>query len=207
MKSILLSCAAVLAMTLTPVFAQELAIGETAPMPDAPMMGVDGEKQSLNSLKQENGLLIIFSCNTCPFVVGNGTKTEGWEGRYNNLAAFAAERQVGTVLVNSNEAKREGDDSFQAMRKHAAEAGYTMPYLVDEGSKLANNVGARTTPHIYLFDGDMTLVYRGSIDDNVSRAEDVKERYLENALDRLSAGKKIKVAETKAVGCSIKRVK
>ena len=50
-------------------------------------------------------------------------------------------------------------------------------------------------------------MYRGSIDDNVSRAEDVKERYLENALDRLSAGKKIKVAETKAVGCSIKRVK
>jgi hypothetical protein len=207
MKSILLSCLAVMAMALTPAFAQELAIGEVAPMPDAPMMGVDGQKQSLNSLKQENGLLLIFSCNTCPFVVGNGTKTEGWEGRYNNLAAFAEERQVGTVLVNSNEAKREGDDSFTAMRKHATEAGYTMPYLVDEGSKLANNVGARTTPHIYLFDGDMTLVYRGSIDDNVSRAEDVKERYLENALERLSAGKKIKVAETKAVGCSIKRVK
>ena len=82
-----------------------------------------------------------------------------------------------------------------------------MPYLVDEGSKLANNVGARTTPHIYLFDGEMNLVYRGSIDDNVNRAEDVEERYLENALDRLAAGKKIKVSETKAVGCSIKRVK
>ena len=53
----------------------------------------------------------------------------------------------------------------------------------------------------------MNLVYRGSIDDNVNRAEDVEERYLENALDRLAAGKKIKVAETKAVGCSIKRVK
>ena len=76
MKSILLSCAAVLAMALTPAFAQELAIGEAAPMPDAPMMGVDGEKHTLNSLKQENGLLVIFSCNTCPFVVGNGTKTE-----------------------------------------------------------------------------------------------------------------------------------
>jgi hypothetical protein len=207
MKSIFLSCAAVLAMALTPAFAQELAIGEAAPMPDAPMMGVDGEKHTLNSLKQENGLLVIFSCNTCPFVVGNGTKTEGWEGRYNGVAAFAAQRQVGTVLVNSNEAKREGDDSLPAMRKHAAEAAYTMPYLVDEGSKLANNMGARTTPHIYLFDGDMNLVYRGSIDDNVNRAEDVEERYLENALDRLAAGKKIKVAETKAVGCSIKRVK
>ena len=76
MKSILLSCVAVLAMALTPAFAQELAIGEAAPMPDAPMMGVDGEKHTLNSLKQENGLLVIFSCNTCPFVVGNGTKTD-----------------------------------------------------------------------------------------------------------------------------------
>ena len=207
MKSILLSVVATLALAASPVFGQELAIGEEAPMSTSPLLGVDGTSHTLSNLKEANGLLVIFSCNTCPFVVGNGTKTEGWEGRYNGLAELAESLKIGMVLVNSNEAKREGDDSFPAMRKHAAEAGYTMPYLVDEGSKLANNVGARTTPHIYLFDGEMNLVYRGSIDDNVNRAEDVEERYLENALDRLAAGKKIKVSETKAVGCSIKRVK
>ena len=207
MKSILLSLVAMVALAASPVFGQELAIGEEAPMSTSPLLGVDGTSHTLSNLKEANGLLVVFSCTTCPFVVGNGTKTEGWEGRYNGLAELAESLKIGMVLVNSNEAKREGDDSFPAMRKHAAEAGYTMPYLVDEGSKLANNVGARTTPHIYLFDGEMNLVYRGSIDDNVNRAEDVEERYLENALDRLAAGKKIKVSETKAVGCSIKRVK
>ena len=110
------------------------------------------------------------------------------------------------VLVNSNEAKREGDDSIQAMKAHAREAAYTMPYVVDEGSKLANACGARTTPHVYLFNSNLELAYRGSIDDNVNRAEEVTEQYLETAMTRMAEGKKIKTAETKAVGCSIKRV-
>jgi hypothetical protein len=151
--------------------------------------------------------LVIFSCNTCPFVVGNGAKTEGWEGRYNGLAELAESLNIGMVLVNSNEAKRDGDDSFTEMKNHAKEAGYTMPYLVDEGSKLANACGARTTPHVYLYNSKLELAYRGSIDDNVNRAAEVKERYLEMAMTRMAEAKKIKTSETKAVGCSIKRVK
>ena len=207
MKSILLSLVAMVALTASPVFGQELAIGEAAPMSTTPLLGVDGTNHTLMELKGDNGLLVVFSCNTCPFVVGNGTKTEGWEGRYNGLAELAASLNVGMVLVNSNEAKREGDDSFTAMKNHARDAEYTMPYLVDEGSKLANACGARTTPHVYLFNADLELAYRGSIDDNVNRSEDVTERYLEVAMARMAEGKKIKTAETKAVGCSIKRVK
>jgi len=207
MKSILLSLAAMVALAASPVFGQELAIGEAAPMSTSPLLGVDGTNHTLTELKGDNGLLVVFSCNTCPFVVGNGTKTEGWEGRYNGLAELAASLNVGMVLVNSNEAKREGDDSFTAMKNHARDAEYTMPYLVDEGSKLANACGARTTPHVYLFNADLELAYRGSIDDNVNRSEDVTERYLEVAMARMAEGKKIKTAETKAVGCSIKRVK
>jgi hypothetical protein len=206
MKSLFLSLAGALLLAGTPLFAQEQAIGEKAPMPNAPMMGVDGQQHTLTSLKGDNGLLVVFSCNTCPFVVGNGTKTEGWEGRYNGLAELAESLNIGVVLVNSNEAKREGDDSFVAMKRHAAEAGYTMPYLMDEGSKLANACGARTTPHAYLYNKDMTLAYRGSIDDNVNRAEEVEENYLSVAMTRMAEGKKIKTQETKAVGCSIKRV-
>ncbi len=206
MKSLLLSLAGALLLAGAPLFAQEQAIGETVPMPNAPMMGVDGQQHTLTSLKGDNGLLVVFSCNTCPFVVGNGTKTEGWEGRYNGLSELAESLNIGMVLVNSNEAKREGDDSFVAMKRHATEAGYTMPYVMDEGSKLANACGARTTPHVYLYNKDMTLAYRGSIDDNVNRQEEVEENYLSVAMTRMAEGKKIKTQETKAVGCSIKRV-
>jgi hypothetical protein len=206
MKSILLSVVATVALAASPIFGQELAIGETAPMSTAPMLGVDGTNHTLSNLAEDNGLLVIFSCNTCPFVVGNGTKTEGWEGRYNGLAELAESLNIGMVLVNSNEAKREGDDSFTEMKNHARDAEYTMPYVVDEGSKLANACGARTTPHVYLFNSNLELAYRGSIDDNVNRSEEVTERYLEVAMTRLAEGKKIKTTETKAVGCSIKRV-
>ena len=205
MKNLLFSLLAVAVLAANPLFGQELAIGELAPMATAPMMATDGQQHTLTTLAKDNGLLVIFSCNTCPFVVGNGTKTEGWEGRYNGLAQMAEELGIGMVLVNSNEAKREGDDSLPEMKKHAMEAGYTVPYLVDEGSKLANACGARTTPHVYLFNNKFELAYRGSIDDNVNRAEEVTERYLEMAMTRMAEGKKIKTAETKAVGCSIKR--
>ncbi|MGB2424065.1 MAG: thioredoxin family protein [Flavobacteriales bacterium] len=200
MKSILLSLVATVALAASPM------LGEKAPMSTAPMLGVDGTNHTLGSLAEANGLLVVFSCNTCPFVVGNGSKTEGWEGRYNGLAELAESLKIGMVLVNSNEAKREGDDSFTAMKNHARDAAYAMPYVVDEGSKLANACGARTTPHVYLFNSALELAYRGSIDDNVNRAEEVTERYLEEAMARMAEGKKIKKAETKAVGCSIKRV-
>ena len=207
MKSSFLSLAAMAMLVAAPALAQEQAIGEKAPMITAPMMGIDGQANTLLDLKGDNGLLVIFSCNTCPFVVGNGAKTEGWEGRYNGLAELAESLNIGMVLVNSNEAKRDGDDSFTEMKNHAKEAGYTMPYLVDEGSKLANACGARTTPHVYLYNSKLELAYRGSIDDNVNRAAEVKERYLEMAMTRMAEAKKIKTSETKAVGCSIKRVK
>ena len=206
MKSLFLSLAAMAMLVAAPVLAQEQAIGEKAPMITAPLMGIDVKANTLLNLKGDNGLLVIFSCNTCPFVVGNAHKTEGWEGRYNGLAELAESLNIGMVLVNSNEAKREGDDSLPAMKNHAMEAGYTMPYVVDEGSKLANACGARTTPHVYLYNSNLELAYRGAIDDNVNRAEEVKERYLDMAMRRMAEGKKIKTTETKAVGCSIKRV-
>jgi peroxiredoxin len=186
---------------------QELPIGDAAPMTSLPMVGVDDKKHSLDELKGDNGLLVVFSCNTCPFVVGRGDKTEGWEGRYNGLAAQAESMGIGMVLVNSNEAKRDGDDSFDAMKNHADAAGYTMPYLVDNDAKLADAFGARTTPHVYLFNRNLKLAYRGSIDDNVNRATEVKKEYLQMAMKQMAADKKIKTQETKAVGCSIKRVK
>ena len=170
------------------------------------MMNVNGTQMSLNTAAGPNGLLVVFSCNTCPFVVGNGEKSDGWEGRYNETARFAKENGVAMVLVNSNEAKRDNHDSMAAMKAHAIDNNYGMPYLLDANHHLADAFGALKTPHVYLFDGDMNLVYRGSIDDNVSDAEAVTERYVQDAITAVANGKPVGVAETKAIGCSIKRV-
>jgi thioredoxin-related protein len=184
-----------------------LEIGASAPSADMEMMDVSGKNMSLNQIKKENGLLVIFSCNTCPFVVGNGEKSEGWEKRYPEIGKIAERAKVGMVLVNSNEAKRENDDSYQNMQKHAQLMNYPCAYVVDKNSELADAFGALTTPHVYLFDKDMKLVYKGAIDDNVDDSKAVKEPYLRNALSNLAAGKAIDPNATRQLGCSIKRVK
>ncbi len=178
----------------------ELKIGQPAPLTSLKMKGIDDQLTSLSDLKGQNGTLVIFSCNTCPFVVG-------WEDRYNDIHALAENNKIGMVLINSNQAKRSGDDSLDKMKVHATEQSYTMPYVVDQNHKLADAFGARTTPHVFLFDKDMKLVYKGAIDDNMKDKDAVKEEYLNDAIKQLATGKKIKVNESKALGCSIKRVK
>ncbi|MGB1076498.1 MAG: redoxin family protein [Flavobacteriales bacterium] len=184
----------------------ELAIGASLPLSDHVMMNTDGSKFTLNGHMGDQGLLVIFSCNTCPFVVGNGEKSEGWEGRYNALNDAANAAGINMVLVNSNEAKREGDDSFRAMQKHAEIAGYTMPYVVDAGHQVADAFGARKTPHVYLFDAEGRLMYRGAIDDNVRAAKQVTANYLIDAIEAVGNGQKAELAKTPALGCSIKRL-
>ena len=184
----------------------ELAIGAKAPFADAAMSNVDGSMMTLESAAGPNGLLVVFSCNTCPFVVGNGTKSDGWEGRYNSTNQMAERMGIGMVLVNSNEAKRDNHDSMEAMQERAKAEGYEMPYLLDKAHRIADAFGALKTPHVYLFDKDMMLVYRGSLDDNVSDASAVQDNYIMDAMTSLKRGKACDVAETKAIGCSIKRM-
>lgn len=160
----------------------------------------DGNESTLKSHAGDNGLLVIFSCNTCPFVVA-------WEDRYNEVKEFADAAGVGTVLLNSNEDFRDDDDSPEAIAAHAEELGYTMPYLIDENHKIADDFGAKTTPHVFLFDAEGTLVYRGAIDDNYEDKSAVEQYYLKDALAAFQAGETINPETTKALGCSIKRLK
>ena len=185
---------------------ESLAIGAKAPLTDLAMTGVDGQKTTLQRSAGENGLLVVFSCNTCPFVVGRGEKSQGWEGRYNDLNNMANAKGVNMILVNSNEAKRVDADSMTAMQEHSTSVGYTMPYVEDTNHQLADAFGARTTPHVYLFNKQMELVYKGAIDDNVDDAKAVKQTYLKNAVENMTAGKAIEPSSTKPLGCSIKRV-
>lgn len=176
----------------------KLPMGGKAMLTEVKMNDISGAEISLADAKKENGLLVLFSSNACPFVLQ-------WEGRYNELKAWADKNKVGMVVLNSNHQKRDGDDSFEAMKKHAAEKGYKFNYVFDEESLIANAFGGQTTPHAFLFNSKMELVYKGAIDDSYKSAADVKEPYVKNAIAEIAAGKPVSVAETKPVGCSIKR--
>ena len=176
-----------------------LPIGSSAPMTDYEMTATTGETLTLAGVKGENGLLVIFSCNTCPYVLA-------WENRYNGLAAEAEKLGIGIVLVNANEGQRSSDDSMEAMRSHAASRGYTMPYVVDENHRLADAFGATRTPDVFLFDADLTLVYRGAIDDNARDAAAVEKDYLKEAMRAMRADESISPNVTRSIGCTIKRI-
>lgn len=185
--------------------ADDLKIGKKAPLTTLEMENVDNTMHTLEALKQQNGLLIVFSCNTCPFVVGN-ENFPGWERQYNTIYQKAFDAHIGMALVNSNEGKRADEDAFAAMQAHAKKKDYRMPYLLDKNSELANAFGAKTTPHVFLFDKNLELVYQGSIDNtwDPKRKSDVS--YLSNAIANLSNGEAVKESTSSPKGCSIKRV-
>ena len=164
------------------------------------MADISGQDISLNDAKGENGLLVIFSCNTCPWVIA-------WEDRYVELADTYKDKGVGIVAINSNETQFENVDSMEEMQEHAQENGYNFYYTMDKKSNLARAFGATRTPHIYLFDKKDKLVYRGAIDDNARKPDQVENTYLADAIDNMLAGSIIDPAATKALGCSIKFAK
>ncbi len=176
----------------------ELEIGAAIPKPDFKMMDVSGKEVSLADAKSENGLLVIFSCNTCPYVKLSET-------RIKETAALAKKNNFGVIIVNSNEAQRDADDSFDAMKKYAVVQGYDFKYVLDKNSQLADAFGATRTPHCFLFN-KTGLVYRGAIDDNIKDENDAKEHFLKDAIVAAALGKSIKTNSSKSVGCSIKRL-
>ena len=184
-------------MGLTFLLAGELEIGSTMPLKDLELADISGKNITLANAKGDAGTLVVFSCNTCPWVIR-------WEDRYVSLANTYAQKGIGMIAVNSNAARFGGEDSLEEMLEHAKNNGYNFPYAQDPESELASAFGATKTPHIYLFDGDDKLVYRGAIDDNAKNAKKVDEPFLANAIDALLAGNPINPQTTKALGCSIK---
>jgi peroxiredoxin len=183
---------------------KELKIGKKVPALEIQMTATDGNSYQLKNFQGENGMMVVFSCNTCPFVVGNDD-FEGWEKQYNDLYNKAQEAKIGFVLVNSNAAKRNGDDSMEKMKERATAQGYQMSYLMDENSAVADAFGAKTTPHLYVIDKDGNLVLRGSIDNSWDTAREKLETYALDAIEFLSKGTKISETTPAPRGCSIKR--
>lgn len=175
----------------------ELELGAKAPLADVEVKDVSGDMLTLNEVAKENGLLVNFSCNTCPWVAR-------WEDRYNPIADLAEENDIGVIALNPNSAYRNRGDGFEDMQERAQKSNYSFYYALDKNSELAKAFGASHTPHIFLFNSDMELVYKGAIDDNAASAEDVTKPYLKNAIKALGAGNEIPVKSTKSLGCTIK---
>lgn len=175
-----------------------LPIGSTMPKADVKLKDISGKGVSIKEVKKENGVLVMFSCNTCPYVVKNQQRTI-------EVANYAEKNNVGIIILNSNEGQRGDDDSYEAMKTYAKEQGYKWHYVVDKNNELADAFGANRTPECFLFNKDLKLVYHGAIDDNPADANNVKRHHLKEAINEMVAGKEVTYKESRSVGCGIKR--
>lgn len=179
--------------------AQSLNIGNAIPLADTKMKDISGKEVSIKDAMQSNGVLVMFSCNTCPYVVKNQARTKA-------VAAFAKQNNIGVILLNSNEGGRDGSDSYSDMQEYAKGQGYNFYYAVDANSRLADAFGATRTPEVYLFDAKGILQYKGAIDDNPVDASSVKRVHTKEAISEMLNGKAVSVKESRSLGCAIKRV-
>lgn len=178
---------------------QSIDIGSNLPMPDAAMKSTDGKTITLSKAATKQGLLVMFSCNTCPYVIKSQVRTK-------EAIDYAKSHNIGMVIINSNEAQRDKEDSYNAMATYAKKQGYKVPYVVDDKSKVADAFGATRTPEVFLFDGNGKLVYKGAMEDNPSNPAESKELFLKAAIDNMLAGKPAAPNSTKSIGCTIKRM-
>jgi len=180
--------------------------------------GTDGKKYSLKDFDDKKILVIVFSCNHCPYV-------KAYEDRMIAFQKHYADKGVQIVAINSNETQNYPEDNFDEMVKRAKAKGFNFPYLRDENQSVATAFGATHTPEFFVFAAedarqsrpvgtgpgsaigasrDRILRYHGRFDDNHQNPNQVKVRYLQNAVDALLAGREVPEAETYSIGCTIK---
>ncbi len=164
---------------------------------DFNLKNVDGKMVSLSKMKKAQGYVVIFTCNHCPYAVA-------YEDRIIALHNKYAPKSFPVVAINPNDKDIQPADSYENMQKRAKEKGFPFVYLYDETQEIARAYGATRTPHVFLLDKDRRVRYIGAIDDNHENPDEVKERFLENAIEAVIAGKEVPRAETKAIGCTIK---
>ncbi|MBD0295047.1 MAG: thioredoxin family protein [Flavisolibacter sp.] len=176
----------------------DLPIGAALPKGEIKMKDISDKMISLKDAADTNGLLVMFSCNTCPYVIRNQERTK-------EISQYALANKIGVILVNSNEGSRSSDDSYEAMKTYAARQKYTWPYVIDANSVIADAFGAKRTPECFLFNNELKLVYHGAIDDNPQDADAVKRHHLKEAVNEMISGKEVSITTSRSVGCSIKR--
>ena len=173
----------------------DLKLGNKAPAFALP--GVDDKRHAMADYADKAAVVVIFSCNHCPYV-------RAWEDRMVQIQADYAGQGVQLIAINANDAIKYPADSFPQMKERAQAKGFNFPYLYDETQEVARAYGAQRTPEVFLFDNNRALRYHGVIDDNYDDPSAVRTHYLRQALDAVLANQVPPTAETPAVGCTIK---
>lgn len=159
--------------------------------------GVDGARHSLDDFADAKALVVVFSCNHCPYV-------KAYEDRMQQVHADYQGQGVAMVAINSNDAQEYPEDSFEEMQARAEEKGFTFAYVFDETQDVARAYGAQCTPHVLLFDADRKLAYQGRFDGEKDDPEAGGAKDVRRALDAVLAGQPVPEPTTRAFGCSIK---
>ena len=172
-----------------------LKIGD--PAPDFSLSGTDGKTYSLQDFDSAEALVLFFTCNHCPYVIGSDEMTR-------QTAEKFMPKGVAFVGINSNSENTNAADSFEHMVERMKEHNFPWVYLRDESQDTARAYGALFTPHFYIFDKDRKLVYTGRGVDNPKEAEKSTVNDLENALEEHLAGKEVSTPLTNPIGCNVK---
>tara|TARA_A100001037_G_C14790201_1_gene474294 strand:+ start:182 stop:649 length:468 start_codon:yes stop_codon:yes gene_type:complete len=151
---------------------------------------------ALSEVMGENGAVVFFTCNHCPYVVGS-------EPRIENVAEIARDIGLGFVGINSNDPVKYESDSWENMVKRA-KRGMSYPYLHDSSQEVALSYGAERTPEFYLINSDSKVVYRGRLDDSPRDPSHATTSELEDAIRQLASAQTISVPRTDSIGCSVK---
>lgn len=173
-----------------------LSVGDKAPdWKDLP--GVDDHSHSLAEFKDKTAIVVAFTCNTCPTAVD-------YEDRLMALAKkYAAGGKVAVVAINANQVE---GDLLPKMKERASERKYNFTYVHDDTQQVAKAYGATYTPEFFVLDQNRKIVYLGALDD-ATKPEQVKVRYVEEAIDAVLAGKTPATTETVARGCLVRYVR
>lgn len=180
------------------IYADGYKVGDKAT--DFSLINIDGTMVRMNDFEDARGIIVIFTCNHCPYSVL-------YEDRIIELDTKYKDKGFPVVAINPNDPVKQPEDSYENMIIRAEEKGFTFPYLWDKGQRITKVYGASRTPHVFLLEkvnSEYFVRYIGAIDDNSKSPEDVEEEFVENAIEALLVGEKPDPDFTKAIGCTIK---
>ncbi|MGA0261583.1 MAG: thioredoxin family protein [bacterium] len=172
-----------------------LELGATAP--DFSVAGTDGKNYSLADFESASTLVVFFTCNHCPFVVGSDEVTRATAEKFQD-------KGVAFIGINSNSEKTNPTDDFDQMVSRMKEHNFPWVYARDASQEVAQAYGALRTPHFYVFDADRKLVYCGRGVDQPRDTSKMQVNDLEKALAEITAGQSVSVPLTNPIGCNVK---
>jgi peroxiredoxin len=172
-----------------------MSLAPESTAPDFTLPDTEGNPVALND-GGAAATVVVFTCNHCPYALA-------WHDRINDVARDYADRGVRVLQINPNDAERHPRDSTEAMRRRVAGGEFAGPYLRDESQSVARAYGARTTPDVFVVDGEGRLAYRGAPDADHGDPS-LNAAWIREALDDLLAGRPVARPETQPKGCSVK---